>query len=160
MTSFTRFNSEASIRYALKASDILEKDFYYTMEDFTYHVEDFPSNKTVTVPAGFLTDGASIPRALWSFASPIGRHAQAAILHDYLCECLTVMVDGTPEFITRKEADQIFRESLMVLGVPKLKARTMYMAVSVHRILHRINKPKFDLTKRQLEAEIRQSLAK
>ncbi|WP_199221191.1 DUF1353 domain-containing protein [Limnohabitans sp. JirII-29] len=39
----------------------------------------------VTVPAGFVTDLASVPQALWSFGlSPIDKYTRAAIIHDYL----------------------------------------------------------------------------
>ena len=157
-TSFTRFDRNVAIRYSYKASDILEKDYYYTTEPFTYHIDEYPSNKIVTVPIGFLTDGASIPRALWSWSSPIGRHAQSAILHDFLCEYLTIQVDGNPVSITRKDADKIFKESLQILGVSKFKSQIMYLGVSAYRNLFRIKKPSFNLHKRQLEDEIRTQL--
>lgn len=159
MSTFTRFDTDACIKYSMRASIILDKDYYHTVEDFTYVIDDYPSTKLVRVPAGFLSDGASIPRAFWSFASPIGRHAQAAILHDYLCETLTILVDGTPEKITRKEADVIFKESLLVLGVSKTKAQIMYAAVSGYRIVKRVNTPTFSLLKRGLELEIASTLA-
>src|SRR5262245_38142541 len=37
-----------------------------------------------TVPAGFVTDLASIPRIFWSALPRDGEYAYAAILHDYL----------------------------------------------------------------------------
>lgn len=157
-TSFTRFDRNVAIRYSHKASDIFDKDYYYTTEPFTYHIDEYPSNKIVTVPIGFLTDGASIPRAFWFWASPIGRHAQSAILHDFLCEYLTIQVDGHPVSITRKEADKIFKESLQVLGVSNAKAQAMYLGVSTYRNLFRVKKPSFNLHKRQLEDEIRAQL--
>jgi uncharacterized protein DUF1353 len=36
------------------------------------------------VTAGFETDGASVPRLLWTVFSPAGVLFQAAVLHDYL----------------------------------------------------------------------------
>lgn len=154
-TSFTRFDRNVAIRYAHKASDFFDKDYYYTTEPFTYHIDEYPSNMIVTVPVGFLTDGASIPRAFWFWASPIGKHAQSAILHDYLCEYLTIQVDGHPTSITRKEADLIFKESLSILGVSKLKANLMYMGVSAYRKVRKIDKPRFNLVKRTMEEELR-----
>ncbi|MVM39456.1 DUF1353 domain-containing protein [Spirosoma sp. HMF3257] len=38
---------------------------------------------TVEVPAGFITDFASVPVFLWGFFPPIGRHNRACVLHDY-----------------------------------------------------------------------------
>lgn len=153
-TSFTRFDSDVAIRYSNTASDVLGSDYYYTTEPFIYHIEDYPSNKIVKVPAAFLTDGATIPRAFWFWASPIGRHAQAAILHDYLCEYLTIQVDGVPTRITRKEADLIFKESLLVLGVSKFKANIMYAGVSAYRMLARVTEPSFRADKKRLEEGI------
>jgi hypothetical protein len=43
----------------------------------------------LTVPPGFLTDGASIPRALWSIlGSPFsgGNYVEAAVIHDEGCD--------------------------------------------------------------------------
>jgi len=37
-----------------------------------------------TVPAGFVTDGATVPRFLWPLFPPVGRYLAAAVLHDYL----------------------------------------------------------------------------
>jgi len=38
----------------------------------------------ITVPAGFDTDYASIPRIFWPIYPPDGEYAPAAILHDFL----------------------------------------------------------------------------
>lgn len=155
---FTKFDSDVAIKYSQTASDVLGSDYYYTVDQFVYYIEDYPSNKHVRVPAGFLSDGASIPRAFWFWASPIGRHAQAAILHDFLCEYLTIMVDGVPTSISRKEADLIFKESLLVLGVSKFRANVMYGAVSAYRILANVTAPSFSIEKQRLELEIQARL--
>lgn len=43
------------------------------------------TEESITVPAGFVTDYASIPQALWSFGlSPFDQYSRAAIIHDYL----------------------------------------------------------------------------
>lgn len=38
----------------------------------------------ITVPMGFVTDLASIPRGLWNLFPPHGRYDYAAVVHDYL----------------------------------------------------------------------------
>lgn len=38
-----------------------------------------------TIPAGFRTDLASVPRVFWSVLPPFGDYAPAAVLHDALC---------------------------------------------------------------------------
>jgi hypothetical protein len=74
-----------------------------------------------TVPAGFLTDLASIPRLLWTpLGHPAGRYAQAAVLHDWLLDVAAV---------PRARADRIFLEAMQVLGVPSLQRWLMYAGV-------------------------------
>ncbi len=41
-------------------------------------------NKNITVPAGYITDGASIPFIARILFSPTGRYFGAAIVHDYV----------------------------------------------------------------------------
>jgi len=41
-------------------------------------------NKEVTVPTGYVTDGASIPFIARAIFSPTGKYFPAAIIHDYL----------------------------------------------------------------------------
>jgi len=38
---------------------------------------------TIIIPAGFITDGASIPRWLWWFISPFGPLLEGALVHDF-----------------------------------------------------------------------------
>ena len=38
----------------------------------------------ITVPAGFVTDLASIPRPLWVLWPPFGKYTRAAVIHDWL----------------------------------------------------------------------------
>jgi hypothetical protein len=76
---------------------------------FTYHVGSKFSRKWVNVPAGFVTDFASVPKFLW-FLPRWATYSKAPILHDYLYETQTLM--GKP--ITRKQADQVFLEAMHV----------------------------------------------
>ena len=46
-------------------------------------VEDYISYTDMLIPAGFITDGASVPYPLNGFYSPTGRLFEAAIVHDY-----------------------------------------------------------------------------
>lgn len=74
---------------------VLGRDLSYTTSDLS--VEDIKSlqavgvkvkrdtnkTETITVPKGFVTDLASVPRALWAFIAPFDV-ARAAIVHDLL----------------------------------------------------------------------------
>lgn len=52
-------------------------------EELAYSVGE--SGVEIRVPAGFVTDFASIPQPLWSLGlSPNGTYSRAAIVHDYL----------------------------------------------------------------------------
>lgn len=57
----------------------------------------------VTVPKGFVTDFASIPRPFWSALRPDGEYAYAAVVHDYLYWTQTR---------SREEADDILKMAM------------------------------------------------
>jgi Protein of unknown function (DUF1353) len=60
-----------------------DNKFWITVEDMTYVIGR--TNVSIVVPKGFVTDFASIPRALWSVGlSPHGQYSRAAVVHDYL----------------------------------------------------------------------------
>lgn len=76
----------------------------------------------ITVPAGFLTDGASVPRIFWNIFPPYGSYFRAAIIHDFLYSCRNTKFN-------RLESDRIFLEAMTVLGIGWLKRQTIYRAV-------------------------------
>lgn len=87
---------------------------------FEYHVGEYPSAEVIRVPAGFVTDLASVPRILWWLLPPHGRYAKAAIVHDYLYEHAI----GSKAY-----ADKVFLEGMQVLGVGRTRRTLMYWAV-------------------------------
>lgn len=57
--------------------------YWVLLEDMRYRIGDTQDH--IVVPAGFVTDYASIPQAMWSFGlGPHGRYSRAALVHDYL----------------------------------------------------------------------------
>ncbi|ELM3415986.1 DUF1353 domain-containing protein [Salmonella enterica] len=90
-------------------------------EPFAFYLSDDNSD-VISVPAGFVTDLATIPRIFWSVMPPDGKYAKAAIIHDYLYD---------NALRTKKEADLIFLDGMAVLGVPKWKRIVMYLAVRI-----------------------------
>ncbi|EJM1835421.1 DUF1353 domain-containing protein [Salmonella enterica] len=88
-------------------------------EPFAFYLSDDNSD-VISVPAGFVTDLASVPRVFWTLLPPDGKYAKAAIIHDYLYD---------NALRTKKEADKIFLDGMTVLGVPKWKRTIMYWAV-------------------------------
>ena len=77
----------------------------------------------ITIPSGFVTDLASVPRAFWSFFPPFGKYTTAAIIHDFLYS--TKNVYG----INKTIADKIFYKIMILSGTPKWKAKVMYYGV-------------------------------
>ncbi|WP_332677383.1 DUF1353 domain-containing protein [Brevundimonas sp.] len=90
------------------------------MQPFAY--EHSPTGRTIWVPASYVTDFASIPRVGRWLISPFGRHAIAAVIHDWLYSV------GEPG--KRGEADDIFREALDELGVGVVRRNVMHRAVT------------------------------
>lgn len=75
---------------------------------------------TFTVPAGFLTDFASVPRIFVWLLPRYGDYSKAAILHDWLLR-------EAP--ISRADADGLFRRSMRELGVSLARRWMMWAAV-------------------------------
>jgi hypothetical protein len=78
------------------------------------------THDSVTVPAGFVTDYASVPRPLWLIFPPQGEWLWASVVHDYLYWDQTC---------TREQADNIFRMAMREEGVANWAANALYAAV-------------------------------
>ena len=100
---------------------ILRDGFHYEYRDINKG-----SDYRINVPPKFMTDYASIPRFLWWFGKPWGKHGMAAVIHDWLYWEQTIT--GWDNF-GRKQADDIFYKCMLDSRVGKLKARIMYLAV-------------------------------
>ena len=102
-------------------------------EPLRYEVGAEGSGLVVTVPAGFVTDGASIPRFMQAVLPPFGKWSRAAILHDYLWRAVAdgrpVEISGYGVIAHRRGADAIFHEAMLVCGVSKWLAWAMWAAV-------------------------------
>ncbi|MBB76651.1 MAG: hypothetical protein CMJ75_19260 [Planctomycetaceae bacterium] len=155
MSSFTSFSAPLNIEYDVKASRLLGADHWRVTETFRYMIGGLDSGRWVTVPAGYLTDGASVPRLLWSRLPPWGHYGQAAAVHDILCESLTIVENGQPVRITRREADRVLAEAMEVLGVDPATRRAISLGVAVYRVVARPLQPSWNSAKRALESEWR-----
>ena len=106
------------------------------VEEFEYLIGDLDSGKVITVPVGFVTDFASIPRILWSILPPWGRYGKATVVHDYLYSKDGVYMDGTQAMkVTHKQADAIFLEAMTVLNVGKFVRTAMYLALRIYNTI-------------------------
>ena len=79
-----------------------------------------------TVPAGFESDGASVPRLFWRLVFPPTdtRALRAAVIHDYIYRM-------QPEGWDRRMADDLFFRLLVEDGVPAWRARLAWIGVRV-----------------------------
>ncbi len=93
------------------------------LEDFTFI--DPETGKSYTVPKGFITDGASIPRILWPFLSPTGPYFESAVIHDWVYAVALFGIDEAG----RKEADDLFLSVMMFQDIRKLRRKAMHRAV-------------------------------
>lgn len=82
-----------------------------------YEVGHEGSGRVIEVPAGFVTDGASVPRLLWPLFPSWGRYSRAAVIHDYLGHLLVNERQPHAEGRTQAQIDAIFYEAMEVCGV-------------------------------------------
>ena len=78
-------------------------------EDWTFRIE----GDWYVVPAGFVFDGASIPKFLHTWLSPTGVLLMGGLVHDYAYKYATLLKMNkkkTMGTITQKKADEIFRD--------------------------------------------------
>ena len=78
-------------------------------EDFEYELNDIK----YTIPAGFKFDGASIPKFLHTFLSPVGVLLMGGLVHDYAYKYQTLLEINKADtlgVISQKRADEIFRD--------------------------------------------------
>ena len=78
-------------------------------EDFNYELND----KKFVIPAGFKFDGASIPKFLHPFFSPVGVLLMGGLVHDYAYKYQTLLMKNKKDtlgVISQKRADEIFRD--------------------------------------------------
>lgn len=156
-----QFDGPLQIQYDREASRILDGDYWRVMKSFRFYLPTsdianewtcYDTNRWVFVPAGMLTDLGSIPRIYRGIFDRGGRAAQAYVLHDQLCEYLSVTNDGNPERITRQECDLILRAGMLELGVSKGVTQCVYNAVAAYSHLKGIRSPSTTIKKRALEA--------
>ena len=94
------------------------------------------TTSTITVPKGYITDLASVPRVCWAFIAPFDC-ARAAVVHDIMYEKINGafkkgIIESKAERETyRKIADDMFLEGMQSAEppVPVWKQQAAYRAV-------------------------------
>lgn len=95
-------------------------------------------NNKITVPKGFKTDLASVPRACWWFIAPFDV-ARAGVVHDYLYWCIRQYRGNEgdaqdPKTVAdaKAAADKVFKEAMTLADhVPSWKQWLAHKAVAL-----------------------------
>lgn len=106
--------------------------YYRFGGDIPPYIDRSRSLDVIVVPAGFVTDFASIPWPLWSFiGASWGRYGKAAVIHDFLYQHhgYEAWPKDTGVQFARWHADDIFLEAMVVLNVAGWRRRLMYRGV-------------------------------
>lgn len=156
MSSFTEFSAPLLIQYDDRASRQLGSSHWRVSRGFRFYLGSPDSGDWVNVPAGYLTDGASIPRALWWLLPPWREYGQAAVVHDILCEYLSITRAGLPFRITREKCDDILMEAMTAMKVPWITRHAIHKAVILYRKSSGVKSPTNTAIKRKLESEWRE----
>lgn len=99
--------------------ELLDRKRWLVLEDFEYLD---PDHGSIRVPAGAVTDFASIPRWPMTFAL-LGQYGHAAAaLHDYLY---------ATEALARKAADRVFLNALRSSGHARWRSWLMYAGARI-----------------------------
>lgn len=103
-----------------------DKQLYAVTRPFRYASDKL--GRTITVPRGFETDFASIPRAAWQLLDPEDPIiAWPSVIHDYLYSRQGKLLDGFT--YDRRQADAVLREGMEVCGAGSVIRNTVYQAV-------------------------------
>ena len=78
------------------------------------------TNWVIVVPAGFVTDFASTPRAIWAVLPPAGQYQLAAVVHDFLY---------WDQGCTRQQADDLLRVAMAESNVKPFERDIIWQAV-------------------------------
>ena len=135
-----KYNNKIMAEFNPPRKWVLGRDLSYTTDDLTSgDVEALKSvgvkiiNNTVTVPTGFVTDLASVPRAMWWLIAPFDV-ARAAIIHDLLYKTIRqyrwkIGIDKDMKVV---EAAKVAADKVFLLGMkdadPKIPNWKSYLS--------------------------------
>ena len=84
-------------------------------DDWKYNID----GTEYVIPAGFQFDGASIPKFLRTFFSPVGVLLIGGLVHDYAYKYKTLLKKNKKDTmgeLTQKRADEIFRDINVIVN--------------------------------------------
>lgn len=96
-------------------------------------LEDMSVNSSIIVKRGFTTDGATIPKFLWSILSPFENYFPACVIHDYLCDIALLADNISDIYKLRKNADETFNEVMQNESIKTSTRLALYCGVTTWR---------------------------
>ena len=84
-------------------------------DDWKYNID----GEEYVIPSGFQFDGASIPKFLRTFFSPVGVLLMGGLVHDYAYKYKTLLKKNKKDTmgeLTQKRADEIFRDINIIVN--------------------------------------------
>jgi len=98
-----------------------DRNSWKVAQDLVYWTPDV----NITVPVGFETDLASVPRLFWGLIPHADKHiVEPSIIHDY-------MYAGKTSVVKRSEADRILRAACKEMGAPAWYYWAVWAAVRI-----------------------------
>jgi len=101
---------------------------WWKKSNWKLHKKYETANGHYVIPKGFVSDGASIPRALLRVFSPTGRYFGAAILHDYLLKNPPIQVKANSSSHWQL-ANNEFKAELEALSIQKWRIAILVSGV-------------------------------
>ena len=116
-----RLATPGTINLPREAQYILAQDYTvsFTLDGETRHL---------TVPAGTLTDLASVPRVARGYIGRVGPHLEAAIVHDFLYRAWRDLPDVKPTSDMQLFADTVMLAGMRAAGM-EIKADVIYRSL-------------------------------
>lgn len=114
--------------------DLVDDTRWMLNRDLTYK----GARDTFTVPSGYVTDFASVPRFMQWLAPATGKYTLAAVLHDHMCDALNHRgyfhaplrpAGELPKYVTSRDVDGLFRRVMREQGVPTAQRWFMWTGV-------------------------------
>jgi len=93
------------------------------INDFSYIDKELG---LITIPVGFATDFASIPKMFWSTFGAPSNYAPSATIHDYVCR---------NKIFERNECDKVFYRAMIDSDVNYTTAVIFYAAVRLYSMV-------------------------
>ena len=80
---------------------------------------------TFDIPPNYRFDLSTVPRPLWSIIAPFELGNLAPLIHDW------IYCDAPRGAFTRKQADEIYLQIMLMEGIPPKRAKAAYYALRV-----------------------------